>query len=119
MCETCGNMIFYNGYHKSICGTRHGHVRHMAQLSTNYLLPYAVPAGPHAQGAWRFCNECESLFFDGYTPKGVCPGGGGHEGLCGGKGECPTGGGHVADGFNFVLPRRIGNDDFVLQPAKE
>ena len=32
-------------------------------------------AGPFTgQGSWRFCGGCESLFFDGYGTKGVCPG---------------------------------------------
>lgn len=26
------------------------------------------------QGNWRFCGGCESLFFDGFASKGVCPG---------------------------------------------
>jgi hypothetical protein len=40
------------------------------------------------QGAWRFCQKCEVMFFDGFP----------------GKGSCPAGGPHQAQGFVFVLP---------------
>ena len=40
------------------------------------------------QVAWRFCQKCEAMFFDGYPNKGICAAGGGHE----------------AEGFDFVLP---------------
>ena len=40
------------------------------------------------QPAWRFCQKCEAMFFDGFPNKGVCPAGGGHQ----------------AQGFMFVLP---------------
>ena len=40
------------------------------------------------QGAWRFCQKCFSMFFDGFPNKGVCAAGGPHQ----------------AQGFVFVLP---------------
>jgi len=40
-----------------------------------------------AQSAWRFCQKCHAMFFDGYPDKGVCR----------------AGGGHAAAGFDFVL----------------
>jgi hypothetical protein len=43
------------------------------------------------QADWRFCEKCQSMFFDGYPTKGVCP----------------AGGTHSADGFNFVLPHDV------------
>jgi hypothetical protein len=39
------------------------------------------------QADWRFCQKCQSLFFDGYPAKGVCP----------------ASGAHNAAGYNFVL----------------
>lgn len=48
-----------------------------------------IPAkGDVGQQDWRFCNKCDGLFYDGYSEKGVCPGGGSH----------------FAQGFNFELP---------------
>ncbi len=47
----------------------------------------AAPVQDH----WRFCQKCESLFFDGYPAKGVCP----------------AGGGHSAAGFMFILPHDV------------
>lgn len=146
MCGKC-NMLFYNGYRKSLCPAGR---RHEAEVGANFLLPYAVPETAHAQGGWRFCHKCESLFFDGYPAKGACPGGGGHaaQGIVfvlphdvsdrgyaekdwrycikchsifsdrGSKGRCAAGAAHVAQGFNFVLRFR-GNleGDVQLNPA--
>lgn len=39
------------------------------------------------QTNWRFCQNCQVLFFDGFPTKGVCP----------------SGGGHLAEGINFDL----------------
>jgi hypothetical protein len=44
-----------------------------------------------AQAGWRYCQKCESMFFDGYPTKGVCP----------------AGGAHSAAGYDFVLPHDI------------
>jgi len=42
------------------------------------------------QPDWRFCRNCNELFFNGFADnKGKCPG---------------TGGGHLAAGFNFLIP---------------
>jgi hypothetical protein len=30
------------------------------------------------QGDWRFCFKCRAMFFDGFSHKGLCPGGAGH-----------------------------------------
>lgn len=37
------------------------------------LVPYDVPQTATAQGAWRFCDKCYVLFFDGYPDKKTCP----------------------------------------------
>ncbi len=39
------------------------------------------------QTDWRFCQNCQVLFFDGFSTKGVCP----------------KGGSHLAEGINFDL----------------
>ena len=41
-----------------------------------------------AQRPWRFCIKCNAMFFDGFSTKGACPGGGGHN----------------AEGLVFALP---------------
>jgi hypothetical protein len=33
------------------------------------------------QRTWRFCGQCNALFFDGVDAKGVCAGGGGHQAM--------------------------------------
>ena len=40
------------------------------------------------QAGWRFCHKCNVMFFDGFSIKGACPGGAGHE----------------MAGFNFLVP---------------
>jgi hypothetical protein len=43
---------------------------------------------PPFQLDWRFCNKCQSLFFDGYPQKG----------------NCSAGGTHIAEGYKFAMP---------------
>lgn len=43
------------------------------------------------QSDWRYCEKCQSLFFDGYEKKGICPAGGAHQ----------------AQGFNFLLTHDV------------
>lgn len=43
------------------------------------------------QNDWRFCNQCFSLFFNGYPQKGIC------------NGAPQVGGGHRAQGWDFYL----------------
>lgn len=50
------------------------------------------------QRDWRFCDRCYTMFFDGYTPKGLCP----H----------PSGGGHRAQGWMFNLPYNMTPDSW-------
>jgi hypothetical protein len=39
---------------------------------------------------WRFCTNCNGMYFDGYPTKGACP----------------MGRTHTAAGFNFVLEHK-------------
>jgi hypothetical protein len=43
------------------------------------------------QADWRFCHKCNSMFFNGFPQKGICPAGGPHD----------------AAGFMFFLPHDI------------
>ncbi|HEY1945967.1 MAG TPA: hypothetical protein VGG97_03105 [Bryobacteraceae bacterium] len=43
------------------------------------------------QNAWRYCQKCHVMYFDGYTPKGTCAAGGAHD----------------AQGFMFFLPHDL------------
>lgn len=42
------------------------------------------------QTSWRYCQNCEALFYSGYPGQGVCP--------------AANGGPHLAQGFDFTLP---------------
>ena len=68
-----------------------GGVAAVAVLPFAVQLPWGSSQSPlltPAQPDWRFCDKCQSMFFDGYQTKGVCA----------------AGGGHRPNGFNFVLP---------------
>ena len=66
-----------------------------------FFLPHDIAETSTAQSAWRYCQKCHVMFFDGYPDKGTCP----------------TGGGHEAQGFNFVLPHDLPTSlDFNFSP---
>ena len=58
----------------------------------NFDLPHDLVETPTAQAAWRFCQKCNTMFFNGFP---------------GNKGRCPTGGGHEEAGFEFDLPHDV------------
>ena len=51
---------------------------HKAHLGFNFYLRYDAPARMGDQIAWRYCDKCHAMFYDGYPNKGNCPAGGGH-----------------------------------------
>jgi hypothetical protein len=57
-----------------------------------FALPHDIPATGSGQDAWRYCEKCHAMFYDGFAQKGVCP---------------SDGGGHQAQGFMFVLPHDV------------
>jgi hypothetical protein len=62
-----------------------------ANSVTNAVAVTAIITVPPIQGNWRHCENCHSMFYDGFTTDGVCV----------------KGGGHVASKFNFDLPHDI------------
>jgi hypothetical protein len=86
-CTKCQAM-FFNGYRgKGRCAA--GGV-HKADTNPdfNHAIPHDIPGTPTNQTDWRFCNKCYTMFYDGYTAKGICAAAGSHQ----------------AQGYNFVLP---------------
>jgi hypothetical protein len=89
-CKWC-TCMFYDGYPaKGVCP---GHRPSRGMLSAippgspvpvlghvaegyDFFLPHSAPASrgreDRAQWDWRFCHKCNSMFYDGYTPKGAC-----------------------------------------------
>jgi len=81
-CET----LFFDGYpNKGVCMGGGGHVA----AGFNFTLRYPARGRQFDYWSfdWRFCNKCETLFFDGERSKGACA----------------AGGGHVAAGYHFAL----------------
>jgi RNase P subunit RPR2 len=62
-----------------------------ANSVTNTIAATTNITVPPIQGNWRYCQNCHSMFYNGFSAAGVCVGGGGH----------------VAAGFNFDLPHDI------------
>jgi hypothetical protein len=58
---------------------------------TNTIAATTIITVPPIQGNWRYCQNCHSMFYNGFSSTGVCV----------------HGGGHVAAGFNFDLPHDI------------
>ncbi len=87
-CEKCNSLYFDGSPNKGRCPAGGSH----QQAGINFLLGHDVALDglplDKQQGDWRFCTKCNSLFFNGYPAKGVCP----------------AGGAHVAAGYVFVLP---------------
>ena len=93
-CGKC-HAMFFDGDpgNKGACpADGHNHEVH----GFDFVLPHDVPESPNAQGAWRACNRCVALFFDGFPTKGVCDAGAG---------------GHAAQGFVFVLEHDVAGSD--------
>lgn len=40
----------------------------------NFTLPHDVAENANAQGSWRYCQNCHTMFYDGFTAKGLCVG---------------------------------------------
>ena len=88
LCRSCG-ALFYKGFeNKGKKGRCPAGGAHVEDNSFRYSLVHDVPGTATAQSAWRFCNKCYAMFYDGFPDKG----------------HCAAGGPHVAQGYNFVLP---------------
>ena len=101
-CEKCF-ALFYDGFpdRKGRCpappplGREYrnppGHSAQGYMFRLAFEAPLASPQ-PEQQDAWRFCEKCNVLFFDGGTDW---------------KGVCPVGGGHQAQGLMFFLSHDV------------
>jgi len=68
--------MFFDGFpNKGVCAAGGPH----QAAGFNFILPHDIQEIPTAQGAWRFCQNCEVIFFDGFPNKGVCAAGGVHQ----------------------------------------
>ena len=63
-------------------------------LGFKFIVSHDIPTGPNAQGDWRLCRRCDSMFWNGGANAGICPRGGGHE----------------SAGYNYVLSHDSGED---------
>jgi hypothetical protein len=77
-------------FNSEVCGDRH----ELAPKKPQRLVPrrhLEEIVTMAQQDQWRFCNQCNAMFFDGFPTKGACPAGGGHQ----------------SQGFMFVLPHDV------------
>jgi hypothetical protein len=85
--------MYFNGYRGGRCPAGGSHARQTEEADYDFALPYNVPPSNNAQDNWRFCDACNSLYFNGYR-----------------GGRCPAGGSHRRqrdEDYNFVLPHDI------------
>ena len=73
-CDKCDSLFYLPDVAKSVCPKDGGN--HSGQGSWNFILPNKQQGASDASGQpdWRYCNNCKSLFWDGDSYKGVCPG---------------------------------------------
>jgi hypothetical protein len=90
-CTKCWTLFWDGSPNKGKCSAGGGHTGQ----GFNFLLPYgdALPETATGQIAWRFCNKCFELFWDGAANKG----------------RCAAGGGHSAQGYKSRIPHDVGN----------
>jgi hypothetical protein len=84
-CGKCSSMFYDGGDRKSVCAAGGAHVAQGMLFVLHY--DDAQSNSGALQYAWRYCQKCRALFFDGAPTKG----------------RCPAAGGHVAQGFMFGL----------------
>ena len=104
-CNKCGSLFFDGGTNKGHCVVGGAHEADGAS-GYNFTLPHDVAPAANTQAAWRFCQFCNSLFFDGIPSKGLCPGRATlvATGIERGAPRRFHYDGHQSSGFDFVLP---------------
>jgi len=77
-CNKCQGLFFGPTVASSTCPSGGTHMPPGLSGSGNYSLPHNVPASPDCQSNWRWCNNCQGLFFGGGQATSRCPEGGTH-----------------------------------------
>jgi hypothetical protein len=83
-CHNCQGMFFNDNPTQGVCPADSGGGPHDATGSGKYEMIFGediapTPAGPNTfgdfgqQGGWRWCGNCQGLFFAGHGTLGVCP----------------------------------------------
>jgi hypothetical protein len=77
-CDKCQGMFYGGLVASSRCPAGGTHTPPAQSFSTEYHLPYNLPARSSAQGDWRWCNKCQGLFYGPAVATSHCPAGGTH-----------------------------------------
>jgi hypothetical protein len=92
-CAACHALFNDRERFKGLCPASGG--PHRSDGHFNYTLFFGMPDNSQLQGAWRPCDRCQAIYFDGYPDKKTCDAGDGHR---------PN---PVFPQFNFMLPHEI------------
>jgi hypothetical protein len=69
-CEACHALFSDREDFKGFCPAS-GRA-HVSDQRFNYTLFFGLPDNPQLQGAWRRCQRCQAIYFDGFPDKHQC-----------------------------------------------
>jgi hypothetical protein len=76
-CHNCEGLFFAGHQSQGQCPAGGSHD---ASQSGHYAVLFDDGVGQeNAQNSWRWCHNCEGLFFAGHQSQGQCPAGGSHD----------------------------------------
>ena len=77
-CSRCQGLFYGPLVAGSSCPSGGPHADPSVSGSSNYVLRLGVPEQAGMQSGWRWCNNCQSLFFGPMHAQSACPAGGAH-----------------------------------------
>jgi hypothetical protein len=77
-CDRCQGLYFGGGWADSRCPAGGTHRPADESHSGDYSLPMDAIVAVDRQGGWRWCNQCQGLFYGPAVANSHCPAGGAH-----------------------------------------
>ena len=77
-CNRCQGLFYGGGTAQSRCPTGGTHTPMEQSGSFDYILPVGTPITQSSQPDWRWCNQCQGLFYGPNVGSSSCPTGGTH-----------------------------------------
>jgi hypothetical protein len=77
-CNKCNGLFWGDGVASSHCTAGGTHTPPEQTGSSNFTLPVGEPSTPSRQSDWRWCSNCQGLFYGGGVGSSHCAAGGTH-----------------------------------------